>query len=98
MGYEFNPDYWGRGYATEAAREMLRFGFEELQLHRITAGCIADNAASAHVLEKIGMKLEGRLREKEFFKGRWWDHLWYEILEQEWKDSVQRRTEPPVND
>jgi len=85
IGYEFKPDYWGHGYATEAARELLRFGFEELQLHRITAECIADNVASARVLEKIGMRLEGRLQEKEYFKGRWWDHLWYGILAQEWQ-------------
>jgi RimJ/RimL family protein N-acetyltransferase len=85
IGYEFNPDYWGHGYATEAAREVLRFGFTELQLHRITAECIADNVASAHVLEKIGMTLEGRLRETEYFKGRWWDHLRYGILAQEWR-------------
>jgi RimJ/RimL family protein N-acetyltransferase len=87
IGYEFDPEHWGRGYATEAAHEVLRFGFEQLKLHRITAECIADNIASAHVLEKIGMKLEGRLREKEYFKGRWWDHLLYGILEREWKHA-----------
>jgi RimJ/RimL family protein N-acetyltransferase len=85
IGYEFNPDFWGHGYATEAARALLRFGFTELKVHRVTAECIADNVASAHVLEKIGMTLEGRLREKEYFKGRWWDHLWYGILEREWQ-------------
>jgi len=83
MGYEVAPWHWGKGYATEAARAMLRFGFEELRLHRISAHCIAENAASAHVLEKIGMKLEGRLRKKEWMKGRWWDTLLYGVLRDE---------------
>ena len=60
------------------------FGFGELKLHRLWATCLADNTASARVLEKLGMQLEGRLRENEWFKGRWWDTLHYAILEQEW--------------
>jgi RimJ/RimL family protein N-acetyltransferase len=70
LGYELAPDQWGHGYATEAARTMLAFGFQELGAHRIWAHCIAENVASARVLEKIGMKCEGRLRENEWFKGR----------------------------
>lgn len=84
IGYEIAPDHWGHGYATEAARAIVRFGFAELNVHRIWAWCIADNAASARVLEKLGLKFEGRLREKEHFKDRWWDTLLYAILENEW--------------
>ena len=90
IGYELGSRYWGQGYATEAAHEMLRLGFEEHGLHRISAGCVADNAGSAHVLEKIGMQREGCLREKAFFKGRWWDSLLYAILDHEWQ--AQRST------
>lgn len=85
IGYELDPRYWGRGYATEAARAMLNFGFTELGVHRISAFCIAENVGSAHVLEKIGMQREGRLRENEWMKGRWWDTLVYGILEPEWR-------------
>ncbi len=85
IGYEVDPAYWGRGYATEAAREMVAFGFNELGLHRVSSWCVADNTASAHVLEKLGMRLEGRLREKEYFKGRWWDVFLYGILKGEWE-------------
>ncbi len=85
IGYELDSRYWGRGYATEAAREMLRVGFEEHNLHRIWAGCVAENVVSARVLEKIGMQREGYFREKEFFKGRWWDGLLYAILDHEWQ-------------
>ncbi len=84
IGYELAPEHWGWGYATEAARAIVHFGFTELKLHRITAWCIADNVASARVLEKTGLKLEGRLREKEYFKDRWWDTLLYAILADEW--------------
>jgi len=85
IGYELAPEQWGRGYATEAARALLRFGFEELKLHRIWAWCLAENVASTRVLEKIGMQREGRLRESEWLKQRWHDTLVYGILEHEWK-------------
>lgn len=87
IGYELDPDYWGKGYATEATEAILQFGFTQLGLHRIWATCLADNTGSARVLEKLGMQLEGRLREKEYFKGRWWDSLLYAILEDEWKST-----------
>lgn len=48
---------------------------------------MAENTASAHVLEKLGMLPEGRLRDKEFFKERWWDTLAYAILEDEWREA-----------
>jgi RimJ/RimL family protein N-acetyltransferase len=60
-------------------------------MHRIWAHCAADNVGSAHVLEKLGMKLEGRLREKEFYKGKWWDKLIYGILIDEWEAHKQTR-------
>jgi ribosomal-protein-alanine N-acetyltransferase len=85
IGYELDPEHWGRGYATEAARAIVRLGFTELGLHRISSGCVADNVGSARVLEKVGMRLEGRQRDKEWYKGRWWDRLLYAILEDEWR-------------
>jgi [ribosomal protein S5]-alanine N-acetyltransferase len=85
LGYELDPRFWGHGYATEAASVLLAFGFRELKLHRIWAQCIAENAASAHVLEKIGMQQEGVLRENVWMKDRWWDTLVYAILEHEWQ-------------
>lgn len=79
LGYEVAPDHWGRGYATEAARAMLAFGFEQLDLRRVTADCIADNRASARVLEKLGMTLVQRQVAAETFKGRAWDVLHYAL-------------------
>jgi len=85
IGYELDPNYWGQGYATEAARAMVQYGFSQLRVHRIWSWCIADNLGSARVLEKLGMRLEGQLRENEHYKGRWWDTLVYAILDDEWQ-------------
>ncbi|NJC99024.1 MAG: GNAT family N-acetyltransferase [Anaerolineales bacterium] len=89
IGYELDPEYWNHGYATESARAIVDFGFSRFGVHRIWANCVADNTGSAHVLEKLGMKLEGCLREKEFYKGKWWDTLLYGILVDEWKEHNQ---------
>ena len=91
IGYELAPEHWGRGYATEAALAIVSCGFRELGLHRISSWCIADNTASARVLERVELRLEGRLRENEYFKGRWWDTLLYGLLESEWRASAANR-------
>lgn len=86
VNYIINHHFWGKGYATEAARCLVAFGFKELGMHRIYARCDPHNRASSRVLKKIGMKREGQMREHRFAKGRWWDDLLYAILEQEWAD------------
>jgi RimJ/RimL family protein N-acetyltransferase len=88
IGYELSPHYWGHGYATEAAAAMVDFGFRELGLHRISSWCIADNTASVGVLERLGFRQEGRLRQNEYFKGQWWDTLLYAMLLDEWESSA----------
>lgn len=90
IGYEFDPKYWNRGFATEAAHAIVDFGFHRLRLHRIYAWCVADNLGSAHVLEKLGMRLEGCLRENEYYRDRWWDTLMFAILENEWQLHKQK--------
>ena len=62
LGYWIGVPYWGNGYATEAARAVVKYGFETLGLHRIFASHFANNPASARVLRKIGMRHEGSLR------------------------------------
>ena len=87
IGYELDPAFWGRGYATEAAREMVSLGFGELGVHRVWSWIIAENRRSARVLERLGLRVEGRLRDHEWFKGRWWDHELYGLLAQEWEGA-----------
>ncbi len=69
IGYVLNPDFHGRGYGTEAARRVIRFGFERLGLHRIEAKFMRGNDASLHVMEKLGMSLEGYRRDGMLVKG-----------------------------
>lgn len=68
VGYVINPDFWGKGYAPEALRRVIRFGFDYLELHRIEAKYMEDNIASCHVMEKCGMTFEGVHRESLFVK------------------------------
>ncbi len=84
IGYSIHPDYWRQGYATEAAQCLLRFGFATLGLHRIIGQCDPRNTATARVLERIGMRYEGHLRETMLIRDGWRDSLIYNLLEQEW--------------
>lgn len=63
LGYWIGKHYWGQGYCTEAVRELVRFGFEQLGLHRIFGQHMSRNVASGRVMQKIGLKHEGRLRQ-----------------------------------
>lgn len=85
LGYVFNPEYGGNGYATEAAGELLRLGFVGLGLHRITARTDARNAGSIGVLRRLGMRQEAYLVENEWFKGGWSDEIDFAILDREWE-------------
>jgi RimJ/RimL family protein N-acetyltransferase len=89
MGYELDPKFWGNGYATEAARAVLRFGFSHMHLQRVSAWCIAENVASARVLEKLGMRMERHAKNHQYFKDRWWDTLSYIISYDEWQMQMR---------
>ena len=84
IGYVFNPEFAGHGYATEAGRAMLRLGFEDVGLHRIVARLDERNDASAAVARRLGMRQEARLVDNEIFKGEWSTELQFAILEREW--------------
>ena len=86
LGYVLQPDHWGRGYATEAVRALLDLAFGPLGLHRVEATCDPDNAASARVLAKSGLTLEGRLRANLLMRERWRDSLIFAILETDPRD------------
>lgn len=91
LGYAFRRDAWGRGYATEAAAAMLELGFDALGLRRIWATCDPDNAASRRVLEKVGMTLEGRMRQDTVIRGQVRDSLVWGILQREWRGRTDPR-------
>jgi RimJ/RimL family protein N-acetyltransferase len=80
IGYWIGVPYWGRGYASEAAAAVVRYGFEELGLNKIYAGYFSRNPASGAVLRKIGMRYEGTLRQHHKKWGEYVDVEFYAIL------------------
>lgn len=85
LGYWLGVDYWGKGYATEAGREMIRYGFEELGMHRIFATHFKHNPASGKILKKLGMTYEGCQREQLLKWGQFVDSELYGLLRHEWE-------------
>ncbi len=83
--YLLNRQYWGQGYATEAARALVEFAFVTHGAHRVFTYCDPDNLASARVLEKAGMQREGLIRESDWSRGAWHDEYLYAILRREWQ-------------
>ncbi|WP_243793062.1 GNAT family N-acetyltransferase [Saccharopolyspora gloriosae] len=89
FGFVLHPGHQGRGYATEAAAEMLRLGFDGLDLHRIVGRCDARNTGSARVMERLGMRREAHFVESEIFKDEWGDELHYAVLATEWRSAAR---------
>jgi [ribosomal protein S5]-alanine N-acetyltransferase len=70
IGYVLSRAYWGMGITTEAAYELIGFGFEHMELVRIQARCFIKNTGSERVMEKLGMTFEGIIRKGMFAKGK----------------------------
>jgi RimJ/RimL family protein N-acetyltransferase len=87
IGWSLHPDAQGKGYATEAARELLRLGFDELGLHRIIAECDPRNEASIRIMERLGMRREADFVDSTWLKGEWVGSTVYAILEGEWRSA-----------
>ncbi len=85
IGWAFNPQFHGRGLATEAVRELLVMAFGELGMHRAWAQLDPRNAASARLCERLGMRREAYFREDIWFKGEWGDTAIYALLAAEWR-------------
>jgi RimJ/RimL family protein N-acetyltransferase len=87
LGYVLARESWGHGYATEAARRLIDFGFDDLGLRRITGICHPDNLASARVLEKSGMHPEGIVRDHR--RGEWRDSRLFAISTDHKHDNLK---------
>lgn len=83
IGYVLSSDYWGKGLTTEAAKEIIQFGFKQMDLIRIQAKCFSENIASERVMQKCGMSLEGTMRKAMFIKGKHQDLKMYSIVKDE---------------
>lgn len=84
IGFTIAPEHQGRGYAREAVSSLLRYLFEQLGKHRVTASCDPRNAPSVRLLEAVGMRREGHLVESTWAKGEWTDDLLFALLRREW--------------
>jgi RimJ/RimL family protein N-acetyltransferase len=78
-------DYWGKGYGTEAARLVINYGFQQLNLHRVSSSAFAFNERSIKFHKKIGFREEGRLRQAMFKNGQYHDEVQFGILREEWR-------------
>ena len=88
LGYLLGREAWGQGFATELARALVSAGFEQLGLERIFAICEVTHTASAHVLEKAGLRYVHTLAQYREAKGRAWDMYLYEIVRRDWEAAV----------
>lgn len=78
-------DYWSKGYGTEAARLIVNYGFEQLNLHRINSSAVGFNERSIRMHKSIGFKEEGRQKEGIFKNGKFQDHVMFGLLRSEWR-------------
>ncbi|RLL48325.1 N-acetyltransferase [Oceanobacillus piezotolerans] len=85
LAYWIGKEYWGKGIATEAAKTVLEFGFGELGLNRVWAPIMSKNKASSKVMEKIGLKYEGTLKQDILRWGKYEDVDVYGILKEDYK-------------
>ncbi len=88
LGYAIAADRWSQGYAVNATRTLVNFGFQTLKLHRVSAAIGPDNEPSIAVAKRLGMSYEGRLRDHVFTNGAWRDSLLYSVLMYEWKAKL----------
>jgi RimJ/RimL family protein N-acetyltransferase len=87
IGWALGTEYRRQGYATEAAKALMSYAFRSLGLHRIQADTNSGNSDSWGVMERLGMRREGQLREAVHREGKWLDRHIYGILSHEWRDA-----------
>ena len=85
IGFGILPANQSLGYATEMAKRIIQYGFEDLNLHRIEADVAIKHEACFRVMKKLNMTNEGTLRESIWAQGRWWTEAKFSILEHEYK-------------
>jgi len=83
IGYCLHRDFWGQGFATEAAYNLLNYAFDRLAMRRVYATAAPDNSGSINILHKIGMQHEGTLKSHKLVRGQWRDTELYAVLDHE---------------
>ncbi|SKC73948.1 GNAT family N-acetyltransferase [Maledivibacter halophilus] len=85
LGYFIRPKFWRRGIVTEAAREVIKYGFNEAGVIKIESGCIKENIGSERVMKKVGMIKEGEFKKHMLLDGKLYDRVEYRLLKEEWE-------------
>lgn len=85
VGYFMLSEHHGKGYMTEALREILRYAFEEDGVYRICTGCLAENKASERVMQKCGLIKEAEYKSYVWHDGKMKDRVEYRLLREEWR-------------
>lgn len=89
LGWIFDPDHHGRGYAFEAVSTLVDLAFHQADLHRLFARCDAANSPSWRLMERLGMRREAHFREHARIKGAWAEEFHYALLRREWLSMRQ---------
>ena len=87
IGFTLAREVHGQGYASEGVGRLLQYLFDDLDLHRVRGNCDPQNAASIRLMQRLGMRHEGRWIQSLWFKGDWADEDWFAILREEWQTS-----------
>jgi len=90
LSYVLGKPYWGQGIMTEALRSIIRFGFDYYQLHRFEADVALPNVGSIRVLQKLGFREEGLLRERLFTEGRYYDEMLLALLKTDFMGKIKK--------
>lgn len=83
-GYFIYPQFWGKGYTTEALKRVLEFAFTENDVYRVSTGCLAENKGSERVMQKCGMIKEAEHIDYEWHDGKMKTRFEYRLLKREW--------------
>lgn len=86
IGFSLDPEFHGKGFASEAVKGIIDFLFNELKTHRVYGSCDPDNAASIKLMERLGMRKEAHFKKSIRLKDTWGDDLIFAILREEWGD------------
>jgi ribosomal-protein-alanine N-acetyltransferase len=84
IGWLLGNTFQGQGFASEAARALITYGFDKLELHRISARTSRDNIRSWLLMERIGMRREAHFKQSEYINAEWQDEFVYAVLSEEW--------------
>lgn len=90
LAYWVGKQYWGKGYGTEATKALLEYGFNQLNLNKIFAASFTSNPGSWRIMEKVGLKYEGTLKQHVARFGQFYDLAYYGLLKEEFEKEIQK--------